>query len=134
MSVTYSRAIRKAQEKYINNTFSDTLTEIPFKKWPDKENKKRLKVFVSRKFLVQIFQENDGLIRLSVNRALISGKSWQDNISWDELQSIKSDVGYGDRWAVECYPAEDKVVNVANMRHLWLLPEPPKFGWGTKDE
>lgn len=31
--------------------------------------------------------------------------------------------------AGEVFPAESDVVNVANMRHLWLLREPPPFGW-----
>jgi hypothetical protein len=32
-------------------------------------------------------------------------------------------------WAVEIYPADGDVVAVANMRHLWLLPEAPAFAW-----
>ena len=31
--------------------------------------------------------------------------------------------------AVEVFPADDQVVNVANMRHLWVLPEPLPFAW-----
>lgn len=35
--------------------------------------------------------------------------------------------------AVEIYPAERDIVNVANMRHLWVLPERLPFGW-RRDE
>lgn len=28
----------------------------------------------------------------------------------------------------EAYPPEDRVVNVANMRHLWVLEEPGHIG------
>ncbi|EOG1815585.1 hypothetical protein ACK3RA_000943 [Enterobacter hormaechei] len=47
----------------------------------------------------------------------------------DALQEIKSAVGYGDRDAVEIYPRDSDVVNVANMRHLWITPEPIAFAW-----
>ena len=54
---------------------------------------------------------------------------WKDGISWDALQEIKSAVGYGDRDAVEIFPAQKDLVNVANMRHLWIVPESIPFAW-----
>lgn len=54
---------------------------------------------------------------------------WADGISWDELMRIKSEVGYKDSWAVEVYPSDSHVINVANMRHLFLLKEKPDFAW-----
>ncbi|MGL0761287.1 DUF4222 domain-containing protein [Citrobacter freundii] len=54
---------------------------------------------------------------------------WKDGISWDALQEIKNAVGYADRDAVEIYPAQKDVVNVANMRHLWIVNEPLNFAW-----
>jgi hypothetical protein len=27
------------------------------------------------------------------------------------------------------YPPVDEIVNVANMRHLWLLDEAPPYAW-----
>jgi hypothetical protein len=64
-----------------------------------------------------------GMLRLSVNRTeLDASGNWKDGITWDELQAIKSAVGYGDRDAVEAYPKNVDVVNVANIRHLWILP------------
>ncbi|MEA3715886.1 hypothetical protein VBL48_16495 [Enterobacter hormaechei] len=81
-------------------------------------------------FLVQEFQEGNGVIRLSVNTTSIASSGrWKDGISWDALQEIKSAVGYGDRDAVEIYPRNSDVVNVANMRHLWITPEPISFAW-----
>ena len=41
--------------------------------------------------------------------------------------------GYGDQWAIEIYPAEDETVNVANMRHLWLMAEAPSVAWRRKE-
>ena len=43
-------------------------------------------------------------------------------LTWAHLQELKGMCGHGKREAVEIYPADDAVVNVANMRHLWLLP------------
>lgn len=79
--------------------------------------------------LVQLFDDS-GHQRLTINRAQLApnGQRWADGYSWDELMVIKRLVGFGDRWAVEVYPPEAHVVDVANMRHLWLIDEPP-YGW-----
>ena len=54
---------------------------------------------------------------------------WKDDITWDELQEIKRQAGYGNQMAVEIYPDDLDIVNVANMRHLWILDEPLPIGW-----
>jgi hypothetical protein len=91
-------------------------------------------VWQSSKYLVQIYEEYTSdypeLKRLSICRVRLGkGGRWQDGLSWDELQTIKRDVGYGDWWACEIYPRDKDVVNVANMRHLWVMPEPLPMGW-----
>lgn len=89
-------------------------------------------MWISRDFLVQVFLEKRA-IRLSVNRTTIqSDGRWSDRITWDELQAIKREVGYGDRFAVEIYPADRDLVNVANMRHLWILRDPLGIGWRSE--
>jgi hypothetical protein len=103
---------------------------IPEKDWPlDRGPAKRIGVYRSRDFLIQVFVE-DGMTRISVNRTEINDSGqYLDNITWDELQFIKRHVGFSGKWAVEIYPGDYHIVNVANMRHLWILPEPPSFGW-----
>lgn len=59
---------------------------------------------------------------------------YRDGITWDDLMSVKRDCGYGDRWAVEVFPADAEIVNVANMRHLWILPQAPAFAWRKGDQ
>lgn len=86
----------------------------------------------NRDFLAQLFVEGDDgeHLRLTINRAYINATgAWSDGITWDELMAVKAGCGYGDRWAIEVYPPDDGVVNVANMRHLWLVDEPPPFAW-----
>ena len=89
------------------------------------------KVMRSRTFLVVVFSTKcPDVIRLSVNRTTHDGISWGDNISWDELQQLKREAGYGDKDAVECFPRDADVVNVANMRHLFVfLTENPPYFW-----
>lgn len=98
------------------------------------DNRTVLAVFQSSQFLACIYQDSNGYKRLSINR--IGQKSdgsgrYEDGITWDTLQAIKSKIGLGSVWAVEVYPADAEVVNVSNMRHLFLLPEPPPFAWRT---
>lgn len=113
------------------------LVEIPRERWPDSvTGDTRLRVWRSKAFLVQEFSTSAsspftaGIVRLSVCRTqMLPNGRWQEGISWDELQTIKNACGYADRDAVEVYPAEGDVVNVANMRHLWVLPFPLQFAW-----
>ncbi len=91
-----------------------------------------LAAWKSPQFLAAIYNDKSGFNRLTVNRTCLkpggSGR-WEDGITWDELQQIKRLIGFGDVWAVEIYPADDELVDVANMRHLWLFPEAPPFAW-----
>lgn len=106
--------------------------EVPKEKWPNSKGKAPEKVWFNKQYLVQLLDER-GNLRLTINRVhakIVKGKPiWEDGITWDELQEIKNSVGYSDYWAVEAYPPVKDVVNVANMRHLWLLKEPPEYGW-----
>lgn len=107
------------------------LTEIPRESWPSAPTTTpRLAVWINIDFLVQVFDEGNGVRRLSVNRTTVKpGGGWHENITWDDLQEIKRQIGMGDRSAVEVYPRDRDVVNVANLRHLWVLPEPLSIGW-----
>lgn len=47
--------------------------------------------------------------------------SHDGNITWDELQAIKTAVWGADARAIEVYPREADVVNSGFFRHLWRL-------------
>jgi hypothetical protein len=116
-----------------NSTYPEELAEVPAASWPEglpDQRGIRLKVWRSRQFLVQVFGEGR-VIRLSANRTEWDHKekSWRADISWDDLQRLKNEAGYGEQCAVELYPPDSDVVNVANMRHLFLLDAPPFFMW-----
>lgn len=119
--------------RYLENQnvkYPDTLVQVPPDQWPSNEPTGIDQVWRSKKFLVQVYAEKDGAVRLSICRVIISKSGhWQDGITWMDLQRLKAECGYGDRWAVEIYPPNDEVVNVANMRHLFVLGGAPAYAW-----
>ena len=42
---------------------------------------------------------------------------------------VKREIGFGDWYALEIFPRDGDIVNVANMRHLWMLATPLSIGW-----
>lgn len=126
----YAAALDRESERYPTH-----LVRLPHEAWPPSESRPEglIDVWRSRTHLVQIYRAPQGH-RLSIIRAALKpgGHRWEDGISWDDMQRLKSECGYGDRWAVELFPPDDDVVDVANMRHLWILPQRPRFGWARK--
>lgn len=107
---------------------------------PDPRGPRPYQMWRSRSFLVQVFDQNPNrpqpeetptIIRLSINRTQWDERqnTWSANISWEELQRVKREVGFGSCDAVEIFPDDKDVVNVANMRHLWILPDRIPFAW-----
>jgi hypothetical protein len=122
---------REAQKKIVGDGAKQpvVLQLVPREQWPS-QPPTLLRVWRNRSFLVQEYAAPAGQVRLSVNRAsLTAGGDWAAEITWDELQQLKAECGYADRWAVEVFPPAESVVNVANMRHLWLLADAPEFAW-----
>lgn len=104
------------------------LKSVPRSDWPTSQQKLS-EVWRSREYLMQVFSEPNGIIRLTVCRTSIVGDDWKADIPWEDLQRLKRECGRGDRDAVEVFPNDYDVVNVANMRHLWILVYPPSFIW-----
>jgi len=135
--LTGNRAERRRQiaeqHKYADSLPEDlTLARSDPEAIKDASGARPFAIYRSRYYLVQMFAEADpNIIRLSICRSKIGQDGrWLDGLSWDELQSIKSAVGYGDFQAFEVYPADSKVIDVANMRHLWVMQQPIPLGWG----
>lgn len=88
----------------------------------------------SRNYFVQLYEaptaEHPLMLRLSICRTKIKPDgNWEDGLTWDELNTIKIELGYGNWWGVEVFPRTDDIVNTHNFRHLWLLPEPLGIGF-----
>lgn len=132
-----NRAARRKQrhdQLKIVRELPDALTPIPKEDYPPFMRHAKnppVQCWLSKKYLVQLYAEKGGAMRLSVSRSRVkSGGGWQENITWEELQQIKREVGFGDYYAVEVYPRDVDIVNVANIRHLWVLEQPlPFIGW-----
>lgn len=128
MSIVTTRAQRRELKRQ-NAKMPSELQLVPRHEWPDPYGPQR-RVWRSRDYLVQEFDAPaPAFVRLSVNRTELRGDRWGDNMTWDELQDIKAQCGYRMADAVEIYPSVGDVVNVANMRHLWVLREPVSFAW-----
>lgn len=118
--------IKKENQKFSRQFVECDLSKSKVKVKPDK-------TYRNKDFLVQVFFLDNDYVRMSVNISDIvefhtdKGPIWKDGISWDDLQLIKAKLGYGDRDAVECYPKDKDVVNVANIRHLFILPKDHDF-------
>ena len=109
-------------------TTTPRMQEIPRDKWPffPAWETEPLRVWVSNDFLAVLYrQKANGCKRLTVNKTRRNGRDWRDGITWDELQRIKNECLGEDAWCIENYPAQPEVVNVSNMRHLFVLDEPP---------
>lgn len=124
-----SRQQRKMLEKE-NQRWPEALRSIPRSEWPCIESHTITKVWRSRRFLVQQYENPGEPVRLSINTTILGGNGrWKDGITWDEIQEIKRQCGYGSMYACELYPDDADVVNVANVRHIWLLDAPPSYAW-----
>jgi hypothetical protein len=129
-----SRAERRHAEAYMkreNAKWPGALKEWPREEWPS-PNPKISRVWRSRGFLVQEHPAPaPAIVRLSILRtALEAGGGWKQDITWEELQRLKREAGFGDFEAVEVFPPDRDVVNVANIRHLFVLPAGHlEFAW-----
>lgn len=132
MSIVTTRAQRRELERQ-NAKMPLQLREVPRAEWPLESQRGPIsRVWRSRDFLVQEYAEREPvLVRLSVLRTTLDPKAgrWVDGITWDELQRLKAECGYGSHDALELYPPDRDVVNVANLRHLWVMREPVPFAW-----
>ena len=128
-----NRQQRRAAVKYRrveNGKLSEIFQTVPADQWTVTDKTPPWKVWVNNQFLVQAFREENDVIRLSINRTTLkTSGDWSDGISWDDLQTIKNGVGFSAEMAVEVFPPAQDVVNVANLRHLWVLPIPLPFMW-----
>ena len=122
---TWSLAEKRKFLREENKRFSYLPVRLEREKWPPLSVQVQpLEVWRSSAFLVQVFDERQGWLRLSVCRTELAAEGgWRDGITWDELHWLKSACGYGDRNGYEAFPSRTHLVNVANMRHLWLLPD-----------
>lgn len=75
-------------------------------------------VWINNRYQVNVFEMED-LVHLSIKR--------RDKVpihDWRELQEIKNRLVGPENEGVELYPAESRVVDMANQYHLWVFKDP----------
>ena len=113
--------IQVAMEKE-NQDYSCHFVQIAVDRFIGTTRSTLISAWRNRYFLVQVYFYSENVQRMSVNRTcLMDDGLWQDHITWDELQNIKNKIGYAQYDALEVYPREEDIVDVANVRHLWVL-------------
>ncbi len=122
---------QRRQLKRDNQKQPSKLIEVPKELWPNTiVTNKPIKVWRSKFFFAQLYNESNGYQRLSVCKSSLNDVGrWDDGITWDELMQVKRECGFADIDALEIFPADKDIVNVANMRHLFIPPEPINFAW-----
>ena len=139
MSREEKRAKLKRDRAYIaaeNKKWPAMLKGVPREDWPPQRLDAECPIIAllrSSGFLCQVYAEPkhpEVLVRLSIHRtALNDAGGWVDGITWDDLQRLKAEAGFAEFDAVEVYPAQRDLVNVARLRHLWVMRHPVSFKW-----
>jgi hypothetical protein len=62
--------------------------------------------------------EQEGWLHLIVRR-----RDGKDGITWDQLQHAKNKIVGAEHEGVELYPAESRLLNLRNARHLWVFAD-----------
>jgi hypothetical protein len=125
------RQLRKGLEERAK-TYTDALSPVPESEWPapGDGHERPVALWRSKRFLVQVYQEDIDSLRLTVVRVTMGADGhWEDGITWDELQLLKREAGYGDWYGVEVYPRDRDIVCDCKMRHLWIFSTPIPIGW-----
>ena len=81
----------------------------------------------------------EGTLRVAVKHSSgrtpkqVQGRDHSIPITWDELQAIKDHFWPG-RIAIEVYPPKESIVNVADLRWLWVLPPGAMLPFNLQDK
>ena len=126
--------LRRRELRQENKRYSAIMEPLKQAEWPattGPDGGELESVWRSKDFLAQVYKENEQkVVRISIVRAALDNDgNFKADISWDDLQRIKNECGFKNHDAVEVYPAAADVVNVSNMRHLWVFQHQLKFAW-----
>lgn len=122
-------------------TYPHELVKVPIDFHISPGSKVPSEVWRSRGYVVQIYDLGNGWERMSVNRNAFNSDftRFLDGISWERLMELKEQCGRGGQEGLEIYPMDPDIVNVANLRHLWLKKsgsfiEEFGIGWKSNSE
>jgi hypothetical protein len=122
------RAAKAEGRRLVKKGWNDfyEVTDLAIKKHLDLNGGKaqgRLpdQVFQNNVYIVQIF--NHSCSWGMVKRAMIRRNDELPEHNWSKIQRIKNEVFGEDAVALEVYPKQRNLIDVANIYWLWILPE-----------
>lgn len=128
MSSRRERRAQNAERKRLKmGPLRDEFTTVPPHRWPTGITipEGLFCLLQNGHLLVFLCERPGGLTLMMVQR-----RNGKDGLLWDDLQWVKDAVGLGDHEAIEIYPRGSDLVNVANIRHLWVLPAGHRMPFG----
>jgi len=75
--------------------------------WVRRSNTRKLREVRSGDYGVRVYVDRLAIYRLDGER-----------LTWEEVQRVKTEF-WGDKAAIEVYPADAEVINLRHTRHLW---------------
>lgn len=123
------RALERAKEKHVaalmRSGYSSDWTDITelesTKKLTSRMTNPPYKVVMNGRFIVQMFKQSTAWGECM--RLMIRWNDARPIHDWQIFQRIKNDLVGEERTAVEVYPKQSNLVDVANMYWLFVLPE-----------
>lgn len=122
-----ARSLNKARLR-LETGANGPFRELPRHEWPDAQPPAGCERFLVNEAFV-VF---DCATKTSVRHVMVQRVNGKGGITWDELFEVKGLIGYNDHEAVEIFPKRDHLHNVANVRHLWVLPENMTLGFDLR--
>lgn len=107
----------------------EQLSEIEFSLATDIRIKNLDRIYINNIFVVQVFKP----VQTTWGELIKVGVRRNDEApvhSWSDLQRIKNEVFGQNYYAIEVYPSEMDVVDVANMYWIWVLSNQQKVPFG----
>lgn len=86
------------------------------------------KCCLNNKYSVQFFDQQTGWGL--IEHLMVRRHDSKPVRSWADLQRIKNELVGANRTAIEVFPAENNLVDQANIYHLWILPADVELPFG----
>jgi len=124
-----NRAMRRASEKNGRvlqgrpwNAFQDVTVEANLRHAILNKNSMHFpqQVFQNNKYVVQVFRGLE-ILGMKADKVMIRRSDSQPIHSWADLQRIKNEIFGDEKTAIEVYPPQDELTDVANLYWLWVL-------------
>ena len=114
---------RSALRSAVYDEFKDTTQEY-CDMYPEYTSRSRvLNTFANSIYSVKVYGYTDDFKKVAISRH--DDKEIGD---WDTIQKIKNDVFGKESWALEVYPKESELQNVANYRWIFVGSGEPIIG------